>query len=89
MLSEPTKSDLYKLVADIAGQGKSIFLYASDLNEMLHICDRILIMYEGKIVDELENKDLDEETLMSKCIQHGGPGGCEDAEIPVEEASRD
>jgi ribose transport system ATP-binding protein len=79
LLSDPAKgidvqakSDLYKLVADIAEEGKSIFLYASDLNELLHICDRILIMYEGKIVDQLDNIDLDEETLMSKCIQHGG-----------------
>lgn len=85
LLSDPAKgidvqakSDLYKLVADIAGKGKSIFLYASDLNELLHICDRILIMYEGKIVDQLDNVDLDEETLMSKCIQHGGVGCADD-----------
>ena len=31
-------------------------------------------MYEGRIINELENTDLDEETLMSKCIQHGEEG---------------
>lgn len=93
LLSDPAKgidvqakADLYQLVSDIAEQGKSIFLYASDLNELLHICDRILIMYEGKIVDQLENTNLDEETLMSKCIQHGGK--CEDP-VGTEEASRE
>ena len=89
LLSDPAKgidvqakSDLYKLVADIAEQGKSIFVYASDVNELLHICDRILIMYEGKIVDQLENIDLDEETLMSKCLQHGGDGCAEVTTTP-------
>ena len=55
LLSDPAKGidvqakvDLYNLVANIAEAGTSVFLYASDLNELLHICDRILIMYEGK-----------------------------------------
>ncbi|UCF97777.1 MAG: sugar ABC transporter ATP-binding protein [Spirochaetaceae bacterium] len=80
LLSDPakgidvqSKADLYKLVGDIAMGGTSIFLYASDLNELLHICDRILIMYEGRIVDELTNSEqLDEETLMIRCMQHQG-----------------
>lgn len=88
LLSDPAKgidvqakSDLYRLIGEIAKEGKSIFLYASDLNELLNICDRILIMYEGRIVDELENTNIDEETLMSKCIQHGGVG-CDTIEAP-------
>jgi ribose transport system ATP-binding protein len=102
LLSDPargidvqSKSDLYKLMGDIAKGGTSIFLYASDLNELLHICDRILIMYEGRIIDELENTELDEETLMSKCIQHGEEGrdvqhgeeGCSDNAMEEEEQS--
>jgi ribose transport system ATP-binding protein len=55
----------------LAEKGTAILLYASDLNELIHICDRILIMYEGTIVDEVINEDLDDEFLMSKCIQHG------------------
>ncbi len=88
LLSDPAKgidvqakSDLYRLIGEIAKEGKSIFLYASDLNELLNICDRILIMYEGKIVDELENTNIDEETLMSKCIKHGGTG-CDTVAAP-------
>ena len=94
LLSDPAKgidvqakSDLYKLIGEIATEGKSIFLYASDLNELLHICDRILIMYEGQIVDELENTDLDEETLMSQCIQHGGIG-CDTDTLEDQEESQ-
>jgi ribose transport system ATP-binding protein len=94
LLSDPAKGidvqskvDLYKLVADIAEGGTAIFLYASDLNELLHICDRILIMYEGRIVDEVVNAEgVDEESLMSKCIQHGGVG-CADDESDQEPES--
>ena len=80
LLSDPakgidvqSKADLYKLVGEIAMRGTSIFLYAYDMNELLHICDLILIMYEGRIVDEVINSEqLDEEILMSKCMQHEG-----------------
>lgn len=79
LLSDPAKgidvqakADLYKLVVDLAAAGTSILLYASDLKELISICDRILIMYEGTIVDSIENEGITEEFLMGKCIQHGG-----------------
>jgi ribose transport system ATP-binding protein len=65
------KSDLHQLIMSLAEKGTAILLYASDLNELIHICDRILIMYEGTIVDEVINAGIDDEFLMSKCIQHG------------------
>lgn len=78
LLSDPAKgidvqakSDLYQLVTSLAEQGTSILLYASDLTELINICDRILILYEGTIVDEVINEGIDDEFLMSKCIQHG------------------
>ncbi len=78
LLSDPAKgidvqakSDLYQLVTLLAQKGTSILLYASDLNELINICDRILIMYEGTIVDEIINEGINDEFLMSKCIQHG------------------
>jgi ribose transport system ATP-binding protein len=82
LLSDPakgidvqSKSDLNRLLAEIATRGTAILLYASDLNELLHVCDRILIMYEGRIVDQVANAEgLDEERLMSLCFQHGGLG---------------
>ena len=79
LLSDPAKgidiqakADLYGIVTELAAAGTSIIVYASDLNELIGICDRILVMYEGNIVENLQNSGLSEEFLMSKCIQHGG-----------------
>jgi ribose transport system ATP-binding protein len=65
------KADLYHLITSLAEKGTAILVYASDLNELIHVCDRILIMYEGTIVDEVINAGIDDDFLMSKCIQHG------------------
>jgi ribose transport system ATP-binding protein len=78
LLSDPAKgvdvqakADLYNLVSQIAQEGTSVFVYASDLNELIQACDRILVMYEGQIVDDLRNDDIDEEFLMERCLRSG------------------
>ena len=78
LLSDPAKgvdvqakADLYDLVSQIAQEGTSVFVYASDLNELIQACDRILVMYEGRIVEDLMNTDLDEEYLMERCLSSG------------------
>ncbi len=78
-----SKAELYELICGLAEKGTSTLLYASDLHELATYCDRILILYEGRIVDELENGALDEELLLSKCIQHGIAGHPAPAEGPV------
>jgi len=62
LLSDPAKgvdveakAELYKLMGELAAGGASIVLYASDNEELLSICDRIKIMFEGRIVDEIKN----------------------------------
>ena len=78
LLSDPAKgvdvqakADLYDLVTQIAQEGTSVFVYASDLNELIQACDRILVMYEGRIVEDLLNKNIDEEFLMERCLHSG------------------
>ena len=78
LLSDPAKgvdvqakADLYDLVSQIAEEGTSVFVYASDLNELVQACDRILVIYEGRIVEDLLNKDIDEEFLMERCLRSG------------------
>lgn len=78
-----SKAELYELISRLAEKGTSTLLYASDLHELVTYCDRILILYEGRIVDELQNDGLDEEYLLSKCIQHGIAGHPEPAGGPL------
>jgi ribose transport system ATP-binding protein len=60
MLDDPTKgvdvgakADFYKLLAQLCDAGKSVLLYSSDDEELIGLCDRVLVMHDGKIRVEL------------------------------------
>jgi ABC-type sugar transport system ATPase subunit len=51
------KQEIYKLMEELLGQGKSIIMISSEMSEILHLSDRIIVMREGRIVDTLHNDD--------------------------------
>lgn len=72
-LDEPTrgidvgaKSEIHRLITNLAGQGKSIIMVSSELPEVMGMSDRILVMHEGKVTAILDNrKDLTQEEIMT------------------------
>lgn len=58
------KSEIYKLLHDLAGSGKAIIMISSELPEILRMSDRVAVMCEGRITKILEAKDCDQETIM-------------------------
>jgi ribose transport system ATP-binding protein/inositol transport system ATP-binding protein len=50
------KADIYKLVIDLALAGKSIIFISSEMEEIVNLSDRIIVMHEGKIAGELDNR---------------------------------
>lgn len=58
------KSEIYKLINDLAAAGKSIIMISSDLTEILRMSDRILVMSEGKKTGILEIKGCSQEDIM-------------------------
>ena len=74
LLDEPTrgvdvgaKYDIYRLIRDLAAQGASILLVSSELGELIALCDRILIMREGRAEEVLPARDLSENELLARC----------------------
>ena len=72
LLSDPTKgvdvharSEIYATLGELAAQGSAILVFASDVQELLAHCDRILVMYEGRIVDELAGNAMSEQRVMA------------------------
>jgi ribose transport system ATP-binding protein len=56
-----TKAEIHKLLYDLAQQGKAVILISSDLRELIHISDRILVFRDGAIVSSIMNsKDYDD-----------------------------
>ncbi|MGH3264793.1 MAG: sugar ABC transporter ATP-binding protein, partial [Trebonia sp.] len=61
LLDEPTrgvdvgaKAEIYKFISDLAESGVSIIVSSSENPELLGICDRILVMFRGRVVGEVE-----------------------------------
>ncbi len=60
-----TKADVHELLVRLAGEGVAILMISSELPEVLHIGDRILVMREGRLTGEYSHADASEEKIMS------------------------
>ena len=65
LLDEPThgvdvgaKEQIYRVIGDIAAKGIPVILISSDLDELEGLCSRVLVLVEGRIVDELRSDDI-------------------------------
>ena len=59
-----TKREIYKLLRELAGQGTSVLLYTSELEEVQLVCDRAVVIFGGKVVDVLPAEIADEAALV-------------------------
>jgi len=59
-----TKHQIYALLRELAAQGVSVLLYTSELAEIRLACDRAIVIFGGKVTDELPLELADEATLM-------------------------
>jgi len=71
ILDEPTrgidvgaKYEIYRLIHEMADQGKAVILVSSELPELLGMSDRIYTICEGRITGEIDSRDADQEKLM-------------------------
>ena len=58
------KSEIYKLMNQLAAQGKSIIMISSELPELLRMSDRILVMSEGRAAGELDISEATQTAIM-------------------------
>jgi len=75
MIDEPTrgvdvgaKTEIYNLVNELSLQGVGLIIVSSETEELMGICDRILVMRNGKIMGELFKKDFTEENILRLAI---------------------
>jgi inositol transport system ATP-binding protein len=71
LLDEPTrgidvgaKYEIYKIMTELALEGKAILLISSELPELLGVCDRIYVMAKGRITGEVAAADATQESIM-------------------------
>ncbi|MCL4415528.1 MAG: sugar ABC transporter ATP-binding protein [Actinobacteria bacterium] len=59
-----SKSEIHSIIINMARNGLSVLLISSELPELLSICDRILVMHNGRITGELSHEEATEEKIM-------------------------
>lgn len=58
------KSEIYSLVQSLSETGTGVIFISSELNELLGVCDRILVIHEGEIAGEFERDEATQEKIM-------------------------
>jgi ABC-type sugar transport system ATPase subunit len=71
IMDEPTrgidvgaKAEIYSIMNDLVAKGMAIIMVSSELNEIINMCDRLVIMNEGKIVAELDRKEFEQDSIL-------------------------
>jgi len=88
LLDEPTrgvdisaKAEIYRICNNLANDGFGVLVVSSELEELAHLCTRILVMREGEIVAEVDGKTATERELLRHAVAPT------DAPVLVEEVS--
>lgn len=70
IMDEPTrgidvgaKAEIYNIMNDLSADGMSIIMVSSEMAELIGVCDRIMVMYEGRFVDEFTRDEFNEADL--------------------------
>lgn len=76
LLDEPTlgidikaKTEIVRMVRDLAEEGKAILMISSEFSELIAVCDRVLILGDGKVAKELSRKEITSEEVLEHAVQ--------------------
>ena len=80
IVDEPTrgidvaaKAEIYRLLRGLAREGVSVVMISSDMEEVLHLSDRVAVMHEGRMTGILERADCTEQRIMALAVGHQMP----------------
>ena len=75
ILDEPTrgidigvKAEFYDMIGELAASGRAILLISSELPELLALCDRVLVMSEGRLTANIPRADATQESIMHAAV---------------------
>ena len=77
-----SKEEIYDIIHALAAEGVAIIVLSNEVNEIVRICDRSLVMYHGKIMGECINSTMNENDIMY--LATGGQLLDEDLDLNIE-----
>lgn len=79
IVDEPTrgvdvgaKYEIYSIINDIAAKGAAVLFISSEIEELIGVCDRILVMGMGEILGSFEKSDFNRERILQTAFREGG-----------------
>ena len=77
LMDEPTrgidvgaKYEIYQLMIDLAKEGKAVLMVSSEMQELLGVCDRIIVMSNGRIAGEVDAKNTTQEEILTLAAKY-------------------
>ena len=65
------KRGIYALIARMAAEGEAVLLISSEIEEIMGLCHRVVVMSRGKVAAELAGPDLTEKAVMNAAFSGG------------------
>ena len=75
IFDEPTRGidvgarrEIYQIINDLVADGKTVVVVSSDMEEIMGVSDRILVMYEGKVAGEVRKEDFSQSLITEYAV---------------------
>ncbi len=69
-----TKHELYVMMRNFANAGGAILFHSTEVPELVHLCDRVLVLYAGRVAAEIGSERLSEAAIMRPALGHDHQG---------------
>jgi ribose transport system ATP-binding protein len=66
-----TKGEIFQLIRELAEDGYAILFFSTDMQELLHVADRVAVISDGTVSALLEGDDITEPAILRAAIAHG------------------
>jgi ribose transport system ATP-binding protein len=66
-----TKREIYLFMRSFVERGGSILFYSTEVSELVGLCDRVLVLYRGRVARELNASAISEEAIIRAALGHG------------------
>jgi len=62
------KTEIYKIINDLAEQGVGVIMISSEMPEIIGMCDRVIVMRQGRVTGEFQNEDINENSMIKSAM---------------------
>jgi ribose transport system ATP-binding protein len=66
-----TKGEIFRLMRNLADEGYAILFFSTDMQELLHVADRVAVLSDGTVSGLLSGDEISEEAILRAAIAHG------------------